>query len=297
VFCLSHAGNYRGDLLRFAQLNRLIGPPYCFYGIQARGADGVSQPHCNVQEMAAAYVEEIRALNPDGPHFLIGECGAAPIAYETAQQLRTRGAEVRLLILLDAKGSGPFSHGYFWRRYIWYRYLPWLYYPIQHVKQSPVLPNLRRAIGYRFPEVTCLEGGERVRYVLLNSMKMLGFICSLLGCRMASIRPNLNSRQPGRAYQAETQEKRAIHSALHYPLFRMARLRYNYLPYAGKIAVVANEEWCNADPNLGWPRLARGGLEVHKIAGDHDTYITQNIGSVAKVLRDCLQRAESESAT
>jgi hypothetical protein len=91
VFCLSHAGNYRGDLLRFAQLNRLIGSPYCFYGIQARGADGTYRPHNSVEEMAAGYIEEIRALNPDGPHFLIGECGAAPIAYESAQQLQARG--------------------------------------------------------------------------------------------------------------------------------------------------------------------------------------------------------------
>ena len=76
----------------------------------------------------------------------------------------------------------------------------------------------------------------------------------------------------------------------------MARLRYRYRPFAGRIAVVANEEWCKADPTLGWPGLAVGGLEVHKIAGNHDTYITQNVGTVAKVLRDCLERAEGEKS-
>ena len=113
VICLSHAGNYRGDLLRFAQLNRLIGAPFCFYGIQARGADGASQPHGSVEQMAAAYVEEIQALNPHGPHYLIGECGAAPIAYETARQLQARRENVALLVLLDASGSDPDGRGYF----------------------------------------------------------------------------------------------------------------------------------------------------------------------------------------
>ena len=293
VFCLSHAGNYRGDLLRFAQLNRLIGPPYCFYGIQARGADGTCQPHRSVEEMAAAYIEEIQAIKPRGPHFLIGECGAAPIAYEIARQLQARGDEVGLLILLDARGYGPFARGYFWRRYIWYRYLPWLCYPIQRVKQSQALKNLRRRTGFHFPELTWLKGTERLSYVFFNSTKMLRLIGSELGAGIRSARPARDSRQAGAAHHAKTREKRLTHSALLYPLFRMARLRYQYQPYSGKIAVVTNEEWYDADPTLGWPRLALGGLEVHKIAGNHDTYITRNVRAVAQVLRECLQRAES----
>ena len=90
--------------------------------------------------------------------------------------------------------------------------------------------------------------------------------------------------------------KRSVRSALRYPLFRMARLRYHYLPYAGRIAVIVNEQWYDADPTLDWPRVARGGLEVHRIPGDHDNYITQNVGTVAKVLRECLERAASEKA-
>ena len=159
MICLSHAGNYRGDLLRFAQLNRLIGAPFCFYGIQARGADGASQPHGSVEEMAAAYVEEIQALNPDGPHYLIGECGAAPIAYETARQLQARRENVGLLILLDASGSDPYGRGYFWRRYIWYRYFPWLCYPFHRAAQSQTLHRLKRA-GTPFSG-TSLAGGRQ----------------------------------------------------------------------------------------------------------------------------------------
>ena len=78
VFCLSHAGNYRGDLLRFAQLNRLIGAPYCFYGIQARGANGASEPHGSVEEMAAAYVEEIQHSTLTGSGLLSANAAQRP---------------------------------------------------------------------------------------------------------------------------------------------------------------------------------------------------------------------------
>jgi thioesterase domain-containing protein len=276
VFCLSHAGNYRGDLLRFAQLNRLVGRPYCFYGIQARGANGVSRPHNSIAEMAAAYIAEIRVLRPHGPYYLIGECGAAPIAYETAQQLQARGDYVGLLVLLDAKGSDPKTRRYFWRRYIWYRAVPQLFYSIERVKQSPTLRRIRRNAGIQFPEVCLLAGKKRLRFVLLNSWalgKMIG--------------AQLTRRQDG------LEAQRFAKALASYPLYRMARLRYHYRPYTGKIAVIANEEWCKDDPTLGWPRVAHGELQVHRIPGDHDTYITRNIVRVADVLRDCLKNAES----
>ena len=174
VICLSHAGNYRGDLLRFAQLNRLIGPPYCFYGIQARGADGASQPHGSVEEMATAYVEEIERLNPQGPHYLIGECGSAPIAYETARQLQLRQGKVALLVLLDAKASDRnAAHGYFWRRYIWHRYFPWLCYPFHAVNQAQI--EFKRRIDLHLPELPWLKGRQRLEYLLTTGRKSLSF--------------------------------------------------------------------------------------------------------------------------
>jgi len=282
VFCLSHAGNYRGDLLRFAQLNRLVGRPYCFYGIQARGADGVSRPHNSVAEMAAAYIEEIQAINPCGPYYLIGECGAAPIAFEIAQQFQARGDHVGLLILLDARGFDPKTRRYFWRRYIWHRYFPWLFYSIHRVAQSQTLRRLRRSAGIRLPELCVLEGKKQLHYALLNSPRLIKMIGVELARRVRS----------GRQHNMQTQ--RFARALTRYPFYRMARLRYKYMPYAGKIAVIANAQWCDADPTLGWQRLARGGLEMHKIAGNHDNYITKNVRTVAQVLRECLQRAENE---
>ena len=95
------------ELSTFANLARLIGPDYSFYAVIARGTDGKSEPHKNVEEMAAAYIQEIISVEPSGPYFLVGECLSAPVAYETARQLRLQGKQIGLLALLGASGRVP----------------------------------------------------------------------------------------------------------------------------------------------------------------------------------------------
>ena len=63
----------------------------------------------------------------------------------------------------------------------------------------------------------------------------------------------------------------------------------------GDVIVFVNEEWYQADPTLGWTQLATGGFEVHKIPGNHATYITDHIDVLASALRQCLERAASET--
>ena len=58
-------------------------------------------PHRSIEEMARAYVEEIRALRPHGPYFLAGYSGGGVVAFEMAQQLKALGEEVPLLVFFD----------------------------------------------------------------------------------------------------------------------------------------------------------------------------------------------------
>jgi len=183
---------------------------------------------------------------------------------------------------LDAKGSDPKTWRYFWRRYIWHRCLPRLFYSIQRVKQSQTLRRIKRNARIRFPELCLLSGKKRLRFVLLNSPAL----CKMIGAQLARRLAQSTARDDG------LEARRFAKALANYPLYRMARLRYHYRPFAGRIAVVANAEWCSADSTLGWPRLARGGLEVHEIPGNHDTYITQNVRAVAHVLRECLLGAK-----
>jgi oxalate---CoA ligase len=84
------------------------GPRYL--GLAQRlGADrpilGLLHPHAvatSIEVMAEFSVKSIRAVQPEGPYFVGGWCGAGLLAYEIAQQLRAQGQEVALLVLFDA---------------------------------------------------------------------------------------------------------------------------------------------------------------------------------------------------
>jgi Thioesterase domain len=60
----------------------------------------------SIEAMAAAYLEEIRAIQPEGPYLLGGFCGGALITFEIAHQLRAQGQAVDLLVLIEAE-DGP----------------------------------------------------------------------------------------------------------------------------------------------------------------------------------------------
>jgi amino acid adenylation domain-containing protein len=55
----------------------------------------------DVAKIASALVDSIQSFRPAGPYVLAGWSASGLIAYETAQQLRSLGEEVELVILLD----------------------------------------------------------------------------------------------------------------------------------------------------------------------------------------------------
>lgn len=90
-----------GDILWFRQLGKLMAPDQPFYGIQARGLDGITPAIDSINEMASTYLHEIKKIQPDGPYILGGASLGGTIALEMAQQLETQGEEVALLVMFD----------------------------------------------------------------------------------------------------------------------------------------------------------------------------------------------------
>ncbi|HTQ36348.1 MAG TPA: beta-ketoacyl synthase N-terminal-like domain-containing protein [Steroidobacteraceae bacterium] len=97
-FCVHGAG---GNVLNFRDLARAMHPDQPFYGLQAAGIDGISRPHETIEEMAEAYIGEIRALQPAGPYLLGGFSVGGIVAFEMARQLTALGQEVGLLAFID----------------------------------------------------------------------------------------------------------------------------------------------------------------------------------------------------
>ncbi|MEQ8293378.1 MAG: beta-ketoacyl synthase N-terminal-like domain-containing protein [Roseovarius sp.] len=71
------------------------------YGLQARGLIGDEAPHDTIEEAAADYIAEMRAIQPEGPYMIGGFSGGGVTAYEIARQLGAAGQEVAMLVMLD----------------------------------------------------------------------------------------------------------------------------------------------------------------------------------------------------
>ena len=95
-----------GNILNLRHLAMLIGADRAVYGVQAKGLRDEEEPHTCFEDMATAYLEEIRRVQPEGPYFLGGFSGGGISAYEMAQQLRAVGEEVAMIVMLDTPLPG-----------------------------------------------------------------------------------------------------------------------------------------------------------------------------------------------
>ncbi|SFR22299.1 amino acid adenylation domain-containing protein [Lentzea waywayandensis] len=99
VFCWPGLGGYPMNLRTLA--SRSERP---FYGVQAHGINEGEAPYSTIREMAAADIEAIKEVQPEGPYTLWGYSFGARVAFETAYQLEQAGEEVANLYLI-APGS------------------------------------------------------------------------------------------------------------------------------------------------------------------------------------------------
>src|SRR5436309_6330927 len=81
-------------------LARDLGSDQPFYVLEPYSFDGLRIPP-PLEAIAAAYIESLRTVQPEGPYRLVAFCGGSPIAFEVAQQLRAAGQAVDLLVLIE----------------------------------------------------------------------------------------------------------------------------------------------------------------------------------------------------
>jgi amino acid adenylation domain-containing protein len=72
------------------------------YGLAAHTRDGVAILPSRIEDLAAHYIQEMRALQPEGPYYLMGLSFGGVVAFEMAQQLYIQQQEVALLALFDS---------------------------------------------------------------------------------------------------------------------------------------------------------------------------------------------------
>jgi thioesterase domain-containing protein/acyl carrier protein len=256
-------GDY--EFLVYARLTHFVGENYRFYGLRARSADGTERAHPNVEEMAADYLHEIRALQPDGPYFLVGNCIGGIVAYEIARQLEATGEKAALLVLMDT--SLPSL-----RNYLRYRAIR-LTQRVQNFYLRLRRYHFRTRTRHHFARIRELTWNKRVGYFISETREAFPKTRNLVAI-LVPIHVEAGSDHVRVGYIDALQ-------------------RHRPRPYQGEVVMLNSETTGSADPTLGWKNLVGGGIDVHKIPGDHEAYIRQYVRIAGEKLRHCLDQAVS----
>ena len=94
-----------GNVVEILPTARRMTYPGAVIGIRARGLARGEMPHTSVEAMAADYLREIKARQPNGPYYLCGYSFGGLVAFEIARRLSESGDEVGFVGLFDTMMS------------------------------------------------------------------------------------------------------------------------------------------------------------------------------------------------
>jgi thioesterase domain-containing protein/acyl carrier protein len=217
----------------------------------------VSRNYPKVEDLAAAYLAEIRTVQPEGPYFLGGLSFGGMVAFEMAQQLHKCGQEVGLLALFDTP-------------------TPWAAAP---------KPRRRRLAGH-------LGNLRRfgLAYILYKLQKRIEWLLRLVP-RQDSASRIIADKGRLRHLLVETAagyEMRSYSGRI--ALFILAQRD-------GITDGLFDPALQDIDPQLGWGRLAPGRVEVHEVPGEHVGLLQEPFVRVlAEKLTGCLEAARGTVA-
>ncbi|MFN2576067.1 MAG: amino acid adenylation domain-containing protein [Pyrinomonadaceae bacterium] len=257
-FCIHAAG---GNVLEYNNLARLLGPDQPFYGLQAKGLDGKSEPHTNIREMAAHYIKEMREIQPEGPYLLGGRSSGGTIAFEMACQLEAAGEKVALLALLDT-------------------------YPAGYFKLLPEASSLKRRFSRR--------ARKWLSHIInLRSLNMLDKVRYLLN-KLHYAPAKAKHKIYRRAYKVYKRFGKPLPPVLqNIEEINFAAVK-DFEPqiYSGDVTLfLASDLTSDYDLHDGWRELVRGKIEAYEISGNHINIIKEpHVSALAEKLRACIAR-------
>jgi thioesterase domain-containing protein len=261
-FCVPGVG---GNILGFYDLARALGPEQPVYGLQAQGLDGKQEPLTRIEDMAAHYIKEIKSVLPEGPFSLGGASFGGSVAFEMARQLEIEGRSVALVALFDAFAPRGDNSS------------PWLSFTRRRLK--------------RYEERLAHHG----RNLLFRSRRT-----SYIRARSRTLRRRIRSRIWQMIFKLYRSRSKPLPRALQdvREAGYLANRQYVAKPYGGKVTLFRAGLRSAADAgsqDMGWGRLARGGVEIRQVPGDHaDMLLRPQVELLAEQLRHCIEKATGE---
>jgi amino acid adenylation domain-containing protein len=201
-------------------LPKYLGEDQPFYAISHQGEDGKPIRLTSVEHMAAAFIREIRTVQPRGPYQLSGYSFGGIIAYEIAQQLRKAGEEVPVLVFFDT-------------------YDPKEYLAVAK-REAPLHLPLKAGVVRRMARFI-FDRGHDLPVKLRHT------------------------------YIIDT--------------YNQAIREYEIMPYPGRITLLRTPD-SSGPVDMGWSGLARGGVEVRAVTGNHYTMVKEpHVAMIAEELK------------
>ncbi|HWS85825.1 MAG TPA: alpha/beta fold hydrolase, partial [Pyrinomonadaceae bacterium] len=276
LYCVHPSG---GNVLGYAELARFLGEDQPVYAFQSRGLDRGQAAHTTIKEMAAFYVERLRAARPEGPYLLGGWSMGGVVAFEMAQRLRQRGQEVALLALIDVPPPPP--------------------------------AGAAGALARPFKKAWDKVGGMSLQdsLALIKSFgEDLGLPFDKLGIRTAELEKLSPEAQLDYLLEKAAQSDRlppgfdAEYIRFLFGVFKtnvLALQRYTAKRYDGRAVLFTADDRLLTDtknPVEGWTKLLPQGFEFQAAPGNHYTMIKRpHVEKLAARLREQMARALGEA--
>ncbi|MGC2172945.1 MAG: amino acid adenylation domain-containing protein [Candidatus Sulfotelmatobacter sp.] len=266
---LMHA--HGGNVLEYHPLVNHLEADQPVYALQARGLDGSTNTFDSIEEMAAAYLDEIRSLQPEGPYYLGGFCFGGLVALEAAQQLTAAGEKVALLVLIQTMNPAfaRFSPDTSVFRQWWYR----------AVKRMDLERENLSHRGAGYLRERCIDVAD-----ILRARSAIAFD-RLIG----------NGQGPrANASMRYILESLRIEHAKAYT-------KYAIRPYHGDAVLFRASRQLSGlmiDHSSGWREVVKGNLEVCEVPGHQQNMLAEpNVFRLAQALTARLQTAQQRPVT
>jgi thioesterase domain-containing protein len=261
-------------------LARHLGPDQPLYAVLHQSHDGQRAQFTRMEDIAAYYLDGVRRVQPRGPFYLGGYCVGGTLAFEMAQQLRRRGEEVALLVLLDPPVTGPGASPLG-------RIAPGSNSGPNRIPPETLAAPATNWLHRHVRHLARLGPREQLAYA---RQRVVGKSAAWLSLAVDFARRVWCTRRSvasGRNFVRPSQVSRYI-NAVHY------RAKRGYLPrvYGGRVVVLRTDGGCR-DPETVWGSLADGGLEVVDVPGRHTEIVVDEgqIEGLGKQLKACLETA------
>jgi amino acid adenylation domain-containing protein len=242
-----------GTVSCYVDLARRIAAPIPVYGLHAPGADdpAAAIAASGLPQMAARYVRSLRRVQPHGPYSLGGWSLGGVLAFEMARQLRQGGEDVALLCLIES-------------------YTPSLLRRFDAAMDadgnghSSARAFVRDVFGVADPPP--IPVGQDMAAALLASPALAG---------------HLDAGDAGRLHR--------LHDL--YVAHNAALMAYDPGPCDAMVTLLRAADVARDDETCGWGTVARGGLTLRTVPGDHHSVLRHpNLDACVAILDEALAR-------